>query len=86
VGKANKASANAGIASPTDSSHRKQVEKMQMFPRSISEKKLQKNCREHALACRSLLAVCAIRLNGQTDRVIRTVRITIRTRTVAIPQ
>jgi hypothetical protein len=34
----------------------------------------------------SLLAVCAIRLNGQTDRVIRTVRITIRTRTVAIPQ
>jgi hypothetical protein len=33
-----------------------------------------------------LLAVCAIRLNGQTDRVIRTVRIAIRTRTVAIPQ
>jgi hypothetical protein len=35
---------------------------------------------------KSVLAVCAIRLNGQTDRVIRTVRITIRTRTVAIPQ
>jgi hypothetical protein len=35
---------------------------------------------------RQLLAACAIRLNGQTDRVIRTVRITIRTRTVAIPQ
>jgi hypothetical protein len=34
---------------------------------------------------KSVLAVCAIRLNGQTDRVIRTVRITIRTRTVAIP-
>jgi hypothetical protein len=34
----------------------------------------------------SVLAVCAIRLNGQTDRVIRTVRIAIRTRTVAIPQ
>jgi hypothetical protein len=34
----------------------------------------------------ALLAVCAIRLNGQTDRVIRTVRFTIRTRTVAIPQ
>jgi hypothetical protein len=33
-----------------------------------------------------LAAVCAIRLNGQADRVIRTVRITIRTRTVAIPQ
>jgi hypothetical protein len=33
-----------------------------------------------------VLAVCAIRLNGQTDRVIRTVRITIQTRTVAIPQ
>jgi NAD-dependent SIR2 family protein deacetylase len=33
-----------------------------------------------------LLAVCAIRLNGQTDRVIRTVKIAIRTRTVAIPQ
>jgi hypothetical protein len=33
-----------------------------------------------------VLAVCAIRLNGQTDRVIRPVRITIRTRTVAIPQ
>jgi hypothetical protein len=35
---------------------------------------------------KSVLAVCAIRLNGQTDRVIRTVRITIRTQTVAIPQ
>ena len=35
---------------------------------------------------KSVLAVCAIRLNGQTDRVIRTVRIAIRTRTVAIPQ
>jgi hypothetical protein len=35
---------------------------------------------------KSVLAVCAIRLNGQIDRVIRTVRITIRTRTVAIPQ
>jgi hypothetical protein len=35
---------------------------------------------------KNVLAVCAIRLNGQTDRVIRTVRITIRTRTVAIPQ
>jgi hypothetical protein len=35
---------------------------------------------------KSVLAVCAIRLNGQTDRVIQTVRITIRTRTVAIPQ
>jgi hypothetical protein len=34
----------------------------------------------------SVLAVCAIRLNGQTDRVIRTVRIAIRTRTIAIPQ
>jgi hypothetical protein len=34
----------------------------------------------------SLLAVCAIPLNGQTDRVIQTVRITIRTQTVAIPQ
>jgi hypothetical protein len=33
-----------------------------------------------------MLAVCAIRLNGQTDRVIQTVRITIRTRPVAIPQ
>jgi hypothetical protein len=33
-----------------------------------------------------LLAVCAIRLNGQTDRVILTVRITIRTQSVAIPQ
>jgi hypothetical protein len=33
-----------------------------------------------------VLAVCAIQLNGQTDRVMRTVRITIRTRTVAIPQ
>ena len=33
-----------------------------------------------------VLAVCAIRLNGQTDRVIRTVRIRIRTRSVAIPQ
>jgi hypothetical protein len=32
-----------------------------------------------------VLAVCAIQLNGQTDRVIRTVRITIQTRTVAIP-
>jgi hypothetical protein len=30
-----------------------------------------------------VLAVCAIQLNGQTDRVIRTVRII---RTVAIPQ
>jgi hypothetical protein len=30
---------------------------------------------------KSVLAVCSIRLNGQTDRVIRTVRITIRTRT-----
>jgi hypothetical protein len=35
---------------------------------------------------KSVLAVCAIRLNGQTDRAIRTVRITIRTRAVAIPQ
>jgi hypothetical protein len=35
---------------------------------------------------KSVLAVCAIRLNRQTDRVIRTVRIAIRTRTVAIPQ
>jgi hypothetical protein len=35
---------------------------------------------------KSLLAVCAIRLNGQTNRVMGTVRITIRTRTVAIPQ
>jgi hypothetical protein len=33
-----------------------------------------------------LMAVCAIRLNGQPDRVIRTVRITIQTQTVAIPQ
>jgi hypothetical protein len=33
-----------------------------------------------------VLAVCAIQLNGQTDRAIRTVRITIRTQTVAIPQ
>jgi hypothetical protein len=32
----------------------------------------------------SLLAVRAIQLNGHTDRVIRTVQITIRTRTVAI--
>jgi hypothetical protein len=35
---------------------------------------------------RTVLAVCAIRLNGQTERVIRTVRNTIRTQTVAIPQ
>jgi NAD-dependent SIR2 family protein deacetylase len=35
---------------------------------------------------KSVLAVCAIRLNGQTDRVMQTVRITIRTRTIAIPQ
>jgi hypothetical protein len=33
-----------------------------------------------------VLAVCAIQLNGQTDRVIRTVRSTVRTRTVDIPQ
>jgi NAD-dependent SIR2 family protein deacetylase len=35
---------------------------------------------------KSVLAVCAIRLKGQTDRVIRTVRITIQTLTVAISQ
>jgi hypothetical protein len=35
---------------------------------------------------KSVLAVCAIRLTGQTDRVIPTVRITIRTQTVAISQ
>jgi hypothetical protein len=35
---------------------------------------------------KSVLAVCAIQLNGQTYRVIGTVRITIRTQTVAIPQ
>jgi hypothetical protein len=35
---------------------------------------------------KSVLVVCAIQLNGQTDRVIRTVGITIRTRTVAMPQ
>jgi hypothetical protein len=35
---------------------------------------------------KSVLAVCAIRLNGQTDRVIQTVRITIQTLTAAIPQ
>jgi hypothetical protein len=35
---------------------------------------------------KSVLAVCAIRLNGQTDRVIRTVRITIRTQAVVMPQ
>ena len=35
---------------------------------------------------KSVLAVCTIRLNRQTYRVIRTVRIAIRTRTVAIPQ
>jgi hypothetical protein len=35
---------------------------------------------------KSVLAVCAIRLNGQTDRVIQTVRIAIQTQTVAIPQ
>jgi NAD-dependent SIR2 family protein deacetylase len=35
---------------------------------------------------KSVLAVCAIQLTRQTDRVIPTVRITIRTRTVAISQ
>jgi NAD-dependent SIR2 family protein deacetylase len=35
---------------------------------------------------KSVLPVCAIQLNGQIDRVIQTVRITIRAQTVAIPQ
>jgi hypothetical protein len=55
VGKANKVCANAGISSLTDSSHCKQVEKMQIYgARRISEEQLPKNRRGHVLACGSL--------------------------------
>jgi hypothetical protein len=43
VGKADVVCASVGIASPTDSSHSKQVEKIQTFARGISEEQLQKN-------------------------------------------
>jgi hypothetical protein len=51
VGKANEVCANAGILSPIASSHCKQVEKMHTVIRRTSEKQLQKNRREHVLAC-----------------------------------
>jgi hypothetical protein len=54
VGTANEVCANAGILSPTASSHHKQVEKMQKAARTISEEQLQKNCSKHVLACCSL--------------------------------
>jgi hypothetical protein len=62
----------------------------QVIPREVLHGNDNHECSNSAFFQRknrkSALAVCAIRLNGQTDRVIRTNRITIQTRTVAIPQ